>query len=78
MMIKQLKKHGNGKAITIEKPLLDLLGIDDETFLEVTTDGVSLTLTPVKDQDKQRDKFETNLKDINTRYAEAFEKMPKD
>jgi len=45
-MIKKLVKHGNSQAIMIEKAILDLLNIDMDTELEVTTDGTSLTITP--------------------------------
>ncbi len=39
-MIKRIVKHGNGRAISLEKALLDLLKIDDNTDLEISTDGV--------------------------------------
>lgn len=45
-MIKKLTKHGNSQALMLEKPVLDLLNIDMDTELEVTTDGKSLTITP--------------------------------
>ena len=41
-MIKKLSKHGNSLALVIEKPILDLLKIDADTELEVTTDGERL------------------------------------
>ena len=58
-MIKKLVKHGNSQAIMIEKAILDLLNIDMNTELEVTTDGTSLTITPREKIFKQG--FEQNL-----------------
>lgn len=78
MMFKKITKHGNGRAVTLEKPLLKLLGITDETILEVKTDGVSITFTPVQDKDKYKKKFDVALEETTTRYAEAFAQMPKD
>ena len=46
-MIKQLTKHGNSWAIVIDRPVMDLLKIEPETPLEITTDGHVLTIEPV-------------------------------
>jgi antitoxin MazE len=46
-MIKNLTTVGNSLGIIIEKPILDLLGIDKETQLEIKTDGKCLILEPI-------------------------------
>lgn len=46
-MTKNLVAIGNSLGIIIEKPILDLLKIERETPLEVTTDGVSLFIKPI-------------------------------
>ena len=38
-MRKKLTRTGNSLALVLEKPLLDQLGIDATTPLEVSTDG---------------------------------------
>ncbi len=45
-MIKKLTKHGNSLALVIEKPILELLKIDADTELEVSTDGKNLVVKP--------------------------------
>ena len=45
-MIKKLVKHGDMMAIVIEKPILDLLNINEDTPLDITTDGTSLIISP--------------------------------
>ena len=52
-MIKKLTRHGNSLAIVIEKPILDLLNIDINTPLEVTTDGRNLIITPIHERDRE-------------------------
>jgi hypothetical protein len=47
-LIKKLVRHGNSLAIVIERPILALLGADENTVFEVTTDGECLKLTPIK------------------------------
>jgi antitoxin component of MazEF toxin-antitoxin module len=46
-MVKTLQKHGNSQALVIEKPLMEALGIDSDTPLQVTVSGNSLVVTPV-------------------------------
>ncbi len=38
-MLKKLTKHGNSLALVIDRPILDLLKIDTETPLDISTDG---------------------------------------
>jgi antitoxin component of MazEF toxin-antitoxin module len=73
-LIKHLTKHGNSLALVIEKPILDLLKIDADTPLEVSTDGVSLTLIPVTDA-KRRERFEAALAKTNRRYGKVLKKL---
>ena len=46
-MIKKLTSIGNSLGVIIERPILDLLGIDRDTELAIKTDGVGLTIRPV-------------------------------
>ena len=73
-MLKTLTKHGNSLAIVIEKPILDLLGVEADTPFDVTTDGQVLVLTPVKDVSRQT-AFKTALDKINQKYANALKKL---
>jgi len=43
----RLTAVGNGFGIVIEPPMLERLGIDRETELEVSTDGTRLIIEPV-------------------------------
>lgn len=51
-MQKNLTTIGNSLGIIIEKPILDLLGINKETLLEMKTDGKRLIIEPIKEIDK--------------------------
>jgi len=46
-LIKKLQTHGNSQALVIEKPIMEALGIDAESELQVTVSGNSLIITPV-------------------------------
>jgi antitoxin MazE len=45
-MIKKLSTIGNSLGLIIERPILELLGIEKDTPLEITTDGEALIIRP--------------------------------
>ena len=73
-MIKQLTKHGNSWAVVIDRPVMDLLKIEPETPLEITTDGRVLTITPVVDDSRQK-KFDAALSKTNRKFGRALKKL---
>jgi len=46
-MRKKLVAIGNSLGLIIEQPILELLRIDRETILEISTDGKTLIIRPV-------------------------------
>jgi len=75
-MVKTLTKHGNSLALVIEKPILELLHIDQTTGLNISTDGTSLIISPVKSVDRKQ-KIQEALKDINQQYGRALANLAK-
>jgi antitoxin component of MazEF toxin-antitoxin module len=73
-MIKKLTKHGNSWALIIDKPVLDLLNINPETPLEITTDGKLLFISPVKD-DKRKSSFKRALEETNRKFGSALKRL---
>lgn len=73
-MLKKLTKHGNSLALVIDRPILDLLRIDPETPLDITTDGKRLIIAPV-DGAARRKKFDAAQEWAHKRYAKAFAKL---
>ena len=47
-MVKTLTKHGNSLALVIDKPILDLLKIEADTPLSISTDGRCLIIDLVR------------------------------
>lgn len=72
---KKLTKHGNSYAVVIDRPILDLLGIDNSTLLEISTpDGATIVITPVKSK-AQKKKFKGVLQKINKKYSRALKNL---
>lgn len=73
-MIKKLTKHGNSLALIIDRPILELLKIDPETPLDVSTDGKQLIIVPAKPSSRRK-KFENAQEWAHKRYGKAFKKL---
>ena len=73
-MIKKLTKHGNSLALVMERGVLDLLKIDADTPLDISTDGEVLIISPVRDE-KRRKKFEEAVAEANRKYGRALKKL---
>jgi len=73
-MIKNLTKHGNSLALVIDRAVLDLLKIDADTPLDISTDGQVLIVSPVRDANRQK-KFKKALETTNRRYGKALKKL---
>jgi antitoxin component of MazEF toxin-antitoxin module len=75
-MVKTLKRHGNSQALVIEKPLMEALGIDADTPLQITVSGNSLVITPVHvgiGADKVREAIET----LRPEYGAMLQRLAK-
>ena len=73
-MLKRLAKHGNSFALVIDRAVLDLLNIDADTPLEISTDGQVLIVTPVRDPGRVK-KFNQALKKANRKYGRALKRL---
>ena len=73
-MVKKLTRHGNSLALVIDRPILDLLKIEAETPLEVSTDGRKLIVAPARPS-ARRKKFEAAQEWAHKQYGKAFRKL---
>jgi len=73
-MIKKLSRHGNSLALVIDRSVLELLGIDEQTPLDISTDGNALVIVPAK-QKKRRKRFESALAAANQRYEKSLKRL---
>ncbi len=73
-MIKKLTKHGNSMALVIDRGVLDLLKINDDTPLEISTDGNVLIVSPVRDEERAT-KFKNALAQVNRKYGRTLKRL---
>ena len=79
-MSKKLTKHGNSLALIIDKPLLDVLKINEKTKLEIIIEGGDLIIRPVgkKQASRREESVDSIAKKIMEKYAPVFKKLAKD
>lgn len=73
-MIKKLAKHGNSLALVIDRGVLDLLKINADTLLDISTDGQALVISPMRDA-KRRKKFKKALASANRKVGRALKRL---
>ncbi|HVN36852.1 MAG TPA: AbrB/MazE/SpoVT family DNA-binding domain-containing protein [Myxococcota bacterium] len=73
-MVKKLSRSGNSLALVIDKPLLDALGIDAETELEISTDGDVLVVAPVRNR-KRSKKLAEIVAEAHAKYGGVFKRL---
>ena len=73
-MRKKLSAVGNSFGLVIEKPILELLSIDRDTELEMTTDGERLIIEPVR---KGKKTLRASAEKIMKKHDATFRKLAK-
>jgi antitoxin component of MazEF toxin-antitoxin module len=74
MMTKKLSKHGNSLALVIDRSILELLGINEETDLDISTDGRALVIVPANDK-RRRKRFQEALQACNQQYGKTLKRL---
>lgn len=76
-MVKRLVKHGNALALVIDRPILDLLKIAEDTALDISTeDGKTLRIIPLDPATRSR-KIEEALKKTNAKFGKTLKNLAK-
>lgn len=80
-MRKKLSRYGNSMAIIVDKPIMELLHMKEDTIVEIETDGRRLIITPVGvdvPAKKMRDpRLQQIVEEILDEYSEALTKLAK-
>jgi len=75
-MVKKLIQHGNSVALVIDKPIMEILKISNETTFELSTDGRNLILSP-QIEDNQENMIIHSLKRVNQKYGAVLNRLAK-
>jgi len=75
-MTKKLIRHGNSAALILDKALLDLLKVQMDTPLEVTTDGRNIIVSPQVNERAEATLLQS-LERINQKHGSVLSKLGK-
>lgn len=73
-MRRKLTRTGNSVALVLDKPLLEQLGLDENSEVELSSNGDVLVITPLRSAAREK-KFRKAVDKINTRYAGLFRRL---
>lgn len=73
-MRKKLTRTGNSLALILDKRLLDRLGIDANTELDVSTNGNVIIVTPVRGR-RDPARLKRIVAEAHSRYGGVFQRL---
>jgi len=73
-MVKRLIQHGNSVALVIDKPIMEILKITNETTFELSTDGKNLILSPQIEHTQEKNIL-NSLEKINKKYSTILKRL---
>ena len=73
-MVKKLIQHGNSFALVIDKPIMEMLNITNETTFVLSTDGRNIILSPQTEHIQEKDVMDS-LERINKKYGSVLKKL---
>jgi antitoxin component of MazEF toxin-antitoxin module len=73
-MVKKLIQHGNSAALVIDKPIMEMLHITNDTFFELSTDGKNIILSPQNTVSQEHTVLES-LQKINRKYGNVLKRV---
>jgi len=73
-MVKRLIQHGNSVALVIDKPIMEMLKITNETTFELSTDGKNLILSPQIERSQEKNIL-NSLEKINKKYGTVLKRL---
>ncbi len=75
-MSKKLTKHGNSLALIIDKPLLQILEISEQTELNLSIEDGALIIRPTtKKKLRSTEEIKKIAREVMTEYAQALKKL---
>jgi antitoxin component of MazEF toxin-antitoxin module len=73
-MLKKLIKHGNSRAIVVDKALLDAAGISENTLFQITINpSGGLVIQSVTDD--KTELFQKKFEGLNQRYKKLMKNL---
>ena len=74
-MIKQLKKVGNSNALFLDKPLLELVGLQEGGEVQVTVHEGAIVIAPTNPSPVSKEKFDSALDRVVSERRDVLRRL---
>jgi len=74
-MIKQLRKVGNSNALILDKPILELLGLEEEGQVQLTIQDGNLIVAPARPQLIRAEEMGEKLDYVMKKRADVLRRL---
>ena len=74
MKLKHLTRQGNSLAVIIDKPILDMLDITEQTPLKLNVDGRKIILEPLSKEEVER-RSTTATDKVEKKFGRMFKRL---
>ena len=74
-MVKRLRKVGNSSALILDRPIMELLGLEPNSEVQLTVRGQSLILTPVRSRHASCEEFERAASRVFSRRRGVMKRL---
>lgn len=74
-MIKQLRKVGNSNALILDKPILELLGLDEDGQVQLTIQDGTLIVTPTRPRPVPAESVQEKLDYVIRKRADVLRRL---
>jgi antitoxin component of MazEF toxin-antitoxin module len=74
-MRKKLVRHGNSRALVIDKAILELLKVEDDTEFDIQMRGTSLVVTPMTAATERAERLEEAIRESLEAYGDTYRRL---
>jgi len=74
-MIKQLRKVGNSNALILDKPILELLGLEEDGQVQLTIQDGNLIVTPTHPRRLDAESFQKKLDYVVKKRRQVLKRL---
>lgn len=74
-MRKKLSNIGSSMGLVIDKPLIEILNLQGEVDLQITSDGKGLVIYPAAPETPPRKDLKSSLERINKKHGKVLKKL---
>lgn len=74
-MRKKLVRHGNSRALVIDRALIELLGLGEDDEVEISVQDQTLVVRPASTESERDEAFDRALHESVAQYSDVYKRL---